>query len=128
MSDDFQLAPCSRCEVGEMLEAAGQCGRAPRNRSTGVFRADAKRFCLRCWTSKEVLGWPLVTKLPLARAYVLAFSIARRVVPLIDIALTEGRRPGLLPKARGVAFAAERQFITTICGWDCSDEVVGPIR
>jgi purine-binding chemotaxis protein CheW len=64
-----------------------------------VFRSGRERFCFPVLDVEEVLEWPLVTKLPLAPAYVLGiFNLRGAIVPLIDIALTEGRRPGLLPK------------------------------
>ena len=64
-----------------------------------VFRSGRERFCLPVLDVEEVLDWPLVTKVPLAPAYLVGiFNLRGVIVPLIDIALTEGRRPGLLPK------------------------------
>jgi len=64
-----------------------------------VFRSGRERFCLPVLDVEEVLEWPNTTRLPLAPAYVVGvFNLRGSIVPLIDIAMTEGRRPGLLPK------------------------------
>ena len=48
---------------------------------------------------EEVVDWPLLTRVPLAPAFLMGvFNLRGTIVPLIDIAFTEGRRPGLLPK------------------------------
>jgi len=100
MSEEFQLAPIPPdAELGELLEAleAGT-DRSPESQYC-VFRSGRERFCLPVLDVEEVLEWPLVTKLPLSPAYLLGiFNLRGAIVPLIDIALTEGRRAGLLPK------------------------------
>ncbi len=64
-----------------------------------VFRAGRERFCLSVLEVEEVVDWPLVTRVPLAPAFLMGvFNLRGTIVPLIDIAFTEGRRPGLLPK------------------------------
>lgn len=100
MSEDFQLAPVpADAELGEMLEAlAPVTERAPESQYV-VFRSGRERFCFPVLDVEEVLDWPLVTKVPLAPGYMLGiFNLRGSIVPLIDIALTEGRRAGLLPK------------------------------
>lgn len=100
MNEEFQLTPLSAdAELGEMLEALGPVSdRAPESQYC-VFRSGRERFCFPVLDVEEVLEWPLITKLPLAPAYVLGiFNLRGSIVPLIDIAITEGRRPGLLPK------------------------------
>jgi purine-binding chemotaxis protein CheW len=100
MSDEFQLTPLpADAEVVEMLEALGpMVERAPESQYC-VFRSGRERFSLPVLDVEEVLEWPLVTRLPLSPAYVLGiFNLRGAIVPLIDIALTEGRRTGLLPK------------------------------
>ena len=70
--------------------------------------------------------WPNVTKLPLAPAYVVGvFNLRGSIVPLIDIAMTEGRRPGLLPKHVVVAslHAAGQHDVLRL--GIASDEVIG---
>jgi purine-binding chemotaxis protein CheW len=100
MSDEFQLTPMpADADFGEMLEAIGPVSERPPESQYCVFRSGRERFCFPVLDVEEVLEWPLVTKLPLAPAYVLGiFNLRGAIVPLIDIALTEGRRPGLLPK------------------------------
>jgi purine-binding chemotaxis protein CheW len=64
-----------------------------------VFRAGRERFCLSVLEVEEVVDWPIVTRIPLAPAFLMGvFNLRGTIVPLIDIAFTEGRRPGLLPK------------------------------
>jgi purine-binding chemotaxis protein CheW len=100
MIDDFQLAPIpADAEMSELLEAfAPGIARSPESQYC-VFRSGRERFCLPVLDVEEVVEWPLVTKLPLAPGYLLGvFNLRGAIVPLIDIAMTEGRRPGLLPK------------------------------
>ena len=64
-----------------------------------IFRAGRERFCLSVLEVEEVVDWPLVTRVPLAPSFLMGvFNLRGTIVPLIDIAFTEGRRPGLLPK------------------------------
>lgn len=64
-----------------------------------VFRAGRERFCLPVLEVEEVVDWPIVTRVPLAPAFLMGvFNLRGTIVPLVDIAFTEGRRPGLLPK------------------------------
>src|SRR5215471_10667962 len=100
MHDDFQLAPIpADAELGELLEAvAPGSDRHPESQYC-VFRSGRERFCLPVLDVEEVVEWPNVTKLPLAPAYVVGvFNLRGSIVPLVDIAMTGGRRPGLLPK------------------------------
>ena len=100
MNDEFQLAPLPPdADTAEMLEAIGPLEERPAESQYCVFRSGRERFCLPVLDVEEVLEWPLVTRLPLSPAYVLGiFNLRGAIVPLIDIALTEGRRAGLLPK------------------------------
>jgi purine-binding chemotaxis protein CheW len=100
MSEEFQLTPIpADAELDELLEAMDPgVARMPESQYC-VFRSGRERFCLPVLDVEEVLEWPLVTRLPLSPAYVLGiFNLRGTIVPLIDIALTEGRRAGLLPK------------------------------
>ena len=75
---------------------------------------------------EEVLEWPLVTKLPLAPAYLVGiFNLRGAIVPLIDIAMTEGRRPGLLPKHVVVASLRGEGHHDDVRIGIASDEVIG---
>jgi purine-binding chemotaxis protein CheW len=100
MNEEFQLTPLSAdAELGEMLEALGPVSDRTPESQYCVFRSGRERFCFPVLDVEEVLEWPLITKLPLSPAYVLGiFNLRGSIVPLIDIAITEGRRPGLLPK------------------------------
>src|SRR5436190_8038243 len=100
MNDEFQLTPLSPdADTAELLEALGPLEERPPESQYCVFRSGRERFCLPVLDVEEVLEWPLLTKLPLAPAYLVGiFNLRGAIVPLIDISMTEGRRPGLLPK------------------------------
>ena len=75
---------------------------------------------------EEVLEWPLVTKLPLSPPYLLGiFNLRGAIVPLIDIAITEGRRAGLLPKHVVVASLRGDGHHDDLRLGIAADEVVG---
>src|SRR3974390_3474660 len=99
MSEEFHLEPLpADAEMGELLEALGPIAERPPESQYCVFRSGRERFCLPVLDVEEVVEWPLITRLPLAPAYMLGiFNLRGAIVPLIDIALTEGRRAGLLP-------------------------------
>ena len=64
-----------------------------------VFRAGRERFCLSVLDIEEVVEWPRLTKMPLAPPFLMGiFNLRGAIVPIIDIAFTEGRRPDLPPK------------------------------
>ena len=64
-----------------------------------IFRAGRERFCLPVLDVEEVVEWPLLTKLPLAPSFLMGvFNLRGGIVPVIDIAFTEGRRVDLPPK------------------------------
>src|SRR5271156_6309553 len=98
MSEDFHLVPLP-ADADDLLEALGPMEERPPESQYVVFRSGRERFCLPVLDVEEVLDWPLLTKLPLGPAYLAGiFNLRGAIVPLIDIAITEGRRPGLLPK------------------------------
>src|SRR5712675_401956 len=100
MNEDFHLTPLAAdAAAADLLEALGPGVQRTPESQYCVFRSGRERFCFPVLDVEEVLEWPLVTKLPLSPAYVLGiFNLRGAIVPLIDIALTEGRRTGLLPK------------------------------
>ncbi len=113
-------------EGGDFLE-----GEAPPEvrRPVGqycVFRAGRDRFCLSVLEVEEVVDWPIVTRIPLAPSFLMGvFNLRGTIVPLMDIAFTEGRRPGLLPKHVVVAAIegdAQREDLRLGIA---ADEVVG---
>src|SRR6202007_2954191 len=100
MNEDFHLTPLpADAETGDLLEALGPLEERPPESQYCVFRSGRERFCLPVLEVEEVLDWPMVTRLPLGPAYRGGgFNLRVAIVPLIDIAITEGRRSGLLPK------------------------------
>ena len=82
----------------EFLDERFSPERSPE-RQFCIFRAGRERFCLSVLEIEEVVDWPMVTRIPLAPAFLVGlFNLRGTIVPLMDIAFTEGRRPGLLPK------------------------------
>ncbi len=84
---------------GEFLESESPPEERRPERQYCVFRAGRERFCLNVLEVEEVVDWPIVTRIPLAPSFLMGvFNLRGTIVPLMDIAFTEGRRPGLLPK------------------------------
>src|SRR6202049_5236069 len=103
MSEDFHLAPLP-AYADDLLEALGPMEERLPESQYCVFRSGRERFCLPVLDVEEVLDWPLLTKLPLGPAYLAGiFNLRGAIVPLIRIAITEGRRPGLVPEHVGGA-------------------------
>jgi len=111
---------------GEFLES--EAAPEPRlpERQYCVFRAGRERFCFSVLEVEEVVDWPIVTRIPLAPAFLMGvFNLRGTIVPLVDIAFTEGRRPGMLPKHVVVALLerdAEREDLRLGIA---ADEVIG---
>src|SRR6184192_3770825 len=64
-----------------------------------IFRAGRERFCLSVLDVEEVVEWPSVTRMPLAPSFLMGvFNLRGSIVPVVDIALTETRRPDLSPR------------------------------
>jgi purine-binding chemotaxis protein CheW len=127
MNEDFHLTPLAPdADTAELLEALGPLEeRAPESQYC-VFRSGRERFCLPVLEVEEVLDWPVVTKLPLAPAYLVGiFNLRGTIVPLIDIAMTEGRRPGLLPKHVVVASLRGEGHQEDVRVGIAADEVIG---
>src|ERR1700739_3710885 len=127
MNDYFHLAPLPPdAATAEMLEAIGPLEERPAESQYCVFRSGRERFCLPVLDVEEVLEWPIVTKLPLCPAYLVGiFNLRGAIVPLIDIAITEGRRPGLLPKHVVVASLRSEGPHDDLRLGIASDEVIG---
>jgi len=127
MSDDFHLEPLpADADTGDLLEALGSIDDRPPESQFCVFRSGRERFCLPVLDVEEVLEWPLVTKLPLSPAYLVGiFNLRGVIVPLIDIAITEGRRPGLLPKHVVVASLRGESHQEDVRIGIATDEVIG---
>jgi chemotaxis signal transduction protein len=127
MMEDFHLTPLAAdADASDLLEALGPLEERSPESQFCVFRSGRERFCLPVLDVEEVLDWPLLTKLPLAPAYVLGiFNLRGAIVPLIDIALTEGRRPGLLPKHVVVASLRGDGHQEDLRVGIAADEVIG---
>ncbi len=127
MSDDFQLTALpADVDSGDLLEALGPIEHSPPEQQYCVFRSGRERFCLPVLDVEEVVEWPMLTKLPLAPPYVMGiFNLRGAIVPLIDIAMTEGRRPGLLPKHVVVASLRGDARREDVRVGIAADEVVG---
>ena len=64
-----------------------------------VFRAGRERFCFSVLDVEEVVEWPRLTRIPLAPNFLMGIiNLRGAIVPVVDIAVTEGRRSDLLPK------------------------------
>src|SRR6185437_4746126 len=64
-----------------------------------VFRAGRERFCFSVLDVEEVVEWPRLTRIPLSPNFLMGiFNLRGAIVPVVDIAVTEGRRSDLLPK------------------------------
>lgn len=69
-----------------------------------VFRAGRERFCVSVLEVEEVVDWPPVTKMPRAPSFLMGiFNLRGSIVPIVDIAFTEGRRADLPPRQVVVA-------------------------
>lgn len=91
-----------------------------------VFRSGRERFCLSVLTIEEVIDWPAVTRIPLTPSFLMGvFNLRGSIVPLVDIAFTEGRRPGLLPRHVVVAALREEASATSLRFGIAADEVLG---
>jgi purine-binding chemotaxis protein CheW len=93
-----------------------------------VFRAGRERFCLSVLEVEEVVDWPTVTRLPLAPSFLMGvFNLRGSIVPVLDIAFTEGRRPDLSPKHVVVACLVGDETRDDLRLGIASDEVIGTI-
>jgi purine-binding chemotaxis protein CheW len=112
--------------VEELLEVSESGSDALPTRQFCVFRAGRERFCLPVLEVEEVVDWPLVTRVPLGPPFLMGvFNLRGTIIPVVDIAVTEGRRPGLLPRSVIVAVLAGDEHIEDTHIGLASDEVIG---
>ncbi|MGC1106758.1 MAG: chemotaxis protein CheW [Candidatus Acidiferrales bacterium] len=112
-------------ETIEPFDAASLSERSPESQYC-VFRAGRERFCLSVLAIEEVVGWPPVTRVPLAPSFLMGvFNLRGSIVPLVDIAFTEGRRAGLLPRHVVVAALRDDASATNLRFGIAADEVIG---
>jgi chemotaxis signal transduction protein len=91
-----------------------------------IFRAGRERFCLPVLDVEEVVEWPSVTNLPLSPSFLMGiFNLRGSIVPVIDIAFTEGRRADLPPKHCVVAIAKGLEAGEFLRLGIAADEVIG---
>ena len=110
----------------EPLDGEGQSEERSPESQYCVFRAGRERFCLSVLAVEEVVDWPQVTRIPLAPSFLMGvFNLRGSIVPLVDIAFTEGRRPGLLPRHVVVAALHDEVRLTGVRLGIAADEVIG---
>ncbi|HVZ15586.1 MAG TPA: chemotaxis protein CheW [Terriglobales bacterium] len=115
MSDELQAG-----RVTEAVEAP------PVERQYCVFRSGRERFCLHVLDTEEVVEWPGLTKIPLAPGFLPGvFNLRGHIVPVIDIAFTEGHRADLSPKHVVVAQLPAEGERNQIRIGIAADEVIG---
>src|SRR5437660_2780146 len=93
MQEPHQLEPIVEAEQLELLPKP-----APE-RQYCIFRAGRERFCLSVLDVEEVVEWPNLTRVPLSPTFLMGiFNLRGSIVPVVDIAFMDGRRPDVLPR------------------------------
>ena len=111
----------------EQLDLSAEQELLPENQYC-VFRAGRERFCLTVLDVEEVVEWPSVTRLPLAPGFLMGiFNLRGSIIPVIDIALTEARRPDLTPRHVVVAKLAGDEHREEVRVGIAADEVFGTV-
>jgi purine-binding chemotaxis protein CheW len=91
-----------------------------------VFRAGRERFCLSVLEVEEIVEWTKVTKVPLAPSFLMGiFNLRGSIIPVVDIAFTEGRRSDLPPKQVVVAAFDQGAGQDVVRLGIAADEVIG---
>jgi purine-binding chemotaxis protein CheW len=91
-----------------------------------LFRAGRERFCLPVLDIEEVVEWPTLTPVPRAPTFVRGiFNLRGNIIPIIDIAFTEGHRDDLPPKHVVVALLPAKGEAGELRLGIASDEVIG---
>ncbi len=97
MSETPQLEPLT--PQPDSPEAAAPIEEQAPEKQYCIFRAGRERFSLSVLDVEEVVEWPAVTHMPLSPSFLMGiFNLRGSIVPVIDIAFTEGRRADLSPK------------------------------
>ena len=127
MPNETYLSPLSAdMQADELAEFSGTNEHASPSRQFCVFRAGRERFCLPVLEVEEVVDWPLVTRVPLGPPFLMGiFNLRGTIIPAVDIAVTEGRRPGLLPRSVIVAVLAGDDRSEDMHVGIAADEVIG---
>src|SRR5215471_21471026 len=118
-----QLEPLSA--EAEQMELLPQTQPEPE-RQYCVFRSGRERFCFSVLDVEEVVEWPGLTRIPLAPGFLMGiFNLRGSIVPVVDIAVSEGRRPDLPPRHIVVASLpaeGDREYLRIGIA---ADEVIG---
>lgn len=116
MTPETQVENVEQAAVVESLPERQYC----------VFRAGRERYCLHVLDTEEVVEWPAVTKVPLSPSFLAGiFNLRGNIVPVIDIAFTEGHRADLNPKHVVVAQLPANEEHEEIRIGIATDEVIG---
>ena len=91
-----------------------------------LFRAGRERFCFSVMDVEEVVEWPSMTRIPLAPSFLMGiFNLRGAIVPVVDIAFTEGRRHDLQPRHVVVAHLKGEGERDDLRIGIAADEVIG---
>ena len=124
MEERPQLEPMPP-EAANGVPAAEPAERIPEVQYC-IFRAGRERFCLQVLEVEEVVEWPTVTPVPLGPAFLMGiFNLRGGIVPIVDIAFTEGRRADLPPKHCVVALMKSIDGSEKVRVGIAADEVIG---
>ena len=124
MDEQPQLEPVQPASAEKGIALPDE-ERAPE-RQYCIFRAGRERFCFSVLDVEEVVEWPNVTKLPLGPPFLMGiFNLRGAIVPIVDIAVTEGRRPDLPPKHVVVASLRGNEEREVLRLGVAADEVIG---
>ena len=116
-----------RAPLVEAFRTEEDADRLPRKQYC-VFRAGRERFCFAVLDVEEVVEWPKVTALPLAPPFLMGiFNLRGLIIPVIDIGLTESRRPDLSPKHVVVACLRGQDGGNDLRLGVAADEVFGTV-
>lgn len=120
-----QLEPISPEQI-ELLPESALGDSASPQRQYCVFRAGRERFCLAVLDVEEVVEWPPLTRMPRSPSFLMGmFNLRGSIVPIVDIAFTEARRPDLPPRHVVVACLAGDDTRDDMRVGIAADEVFG---
>jgi chemotaxis signal transduction protein len=78
-SEPENLVAAPGLEPGAFLEGESAPEERRQERQYCVFRAGRERFCLSVLEVEEVVDWPIVTRIPLAPAFLMGVSASRQM-------------------------------------------------
>ena len=99
MLNELQIdGPVSGSEVSQSRQPVNSQGEALPKYQYCVFRSGRKRYCLAVSEVEEVVEWPVLTRVPLAPAFLKGvFNLRGVIIPVLDISYQEARRPDAPP-------------------------------